>query len=94
MILVLAIIVTVSGMSLAYAEGGNNIDSNKFNGQDSGVKSLSDYRGNMMSLMGDGVQSDDDMNKMIELMKENGFTDEANAMKNRDFNTMKNLMAN
>jgi hypothetical protein len=34
------------------------------------------------------------MNKMIELMKENGFTDEANAMKNRDFNTMKNLMAN
>jgi len=58
------------------------------------VKSSSNYRGTMMSMMGSGEQSDDNINKMIELMKENGFNDEANAMENRDFNAMKNLMSN
>ena len=31
---------------------------------------------------------------MIEIMKENGFADEANAMANRDFDAMNKLMTN
>ncbi|AQS05741.1 hypothetical protein [Clostridium beijerinckii] len=95
MILALAGILTVSGISLAYAADKNNTRFNKFNGQminvqNGEVKSSSNYRGTMMSMMGSGAQSDDNINKMIELMKENGFNDEANAMENRDFNAMKN----
>lgn len=95
-ILALAGILAVSGMSLAYAANNNNTGSNKFYGQMMNVqngegKSSSNYRG---SMMGNGNQSDDNINKMIELMNENGFTDEANAMENRDFNAMKNLMSN
>ncbi|NOW83206.1 tRNA A37 N6-isopentenylltransferase MiaA [Clostridium beijerinckii] len=99
MILALAGILTVSGISLAYAADKNNTRFNKFNGQmmnvqNGEVKSSSNYRGTMMRMMGSGAQSDDNINKMIELMKENGFNDEANAMENRDFDAMKNLMSN
>ena len=41
-----------------------------------------------------GAHSNDNYNKMIKIMKENGFADEANAMENKDFDTMKKLMTN
>ncbi|NRT77885.1 hypothetical protein [Clostridium beijerinckii] len=78
-ILVLSGILTVSDVSLAYAANRNDIG-------------LNNYSGKMMSMMGLGVQSSDDINKAISIMKENGFTDEAKAMENRDFNSMKELM--
>lgn len=81
MILVLAVIITVSGMSLAYAANRDDTSSDKFNGQ-------------MMGMIGSGAQSNDNFNKMIQLMKENGFADEANAMENRDFDAIKKLMTN
>ena len=64
------------------------------NVQNDGVKSASNYRGTMMSRIGAGAQSQDNINKMIELMKANGFPDEAKAMENRDFKAMQKLMAN
>lgn len=96
MILVLAGILAVSGMSFAYAASKNNIDSDNSNGQmmsmqNNNVKLASDFR---TTMMGSGVQSRDNYNKMIELMKENGFTDEANAMENKDFDAMKKIMKN
>lgn len=99
MILVLAGIITVSGMSLAYAAGRNDIGSDNVNGQitsinNNDVESSSNNRGTMMEMMKSGALSDDNFNKMIELMKENGFTDEANVMENRDFDAMKKLMTN
>lgn len=98
-ILTLAGILAVGGMSLAYAANNNNTGFNKFYGQMMNVqngegKLSANYRGSMMSMMGNGNQSDDNINKIIELMKENGFTDEANAMENKDFDAMKKLMAN
>ncbi|MVX62106.1 hypothetical protein GKZ28_00125 [Clostridium chromiireducens] len=80
-VLALAGIITISGVSLAYAENRNDIG-------------LNNYNGKMMRMMGSGVQSSDDINKMIDIMNENGFTDEANAMRNGDINTMKKLMTN
>lgn len=80
-VLALAGIITISSVSLAYAANRNDIG-------------LNNYNGKMMSMIGFGVQSSDNINKMIEIMKENGFIDEANAMENRDFNTMKKLMTN
>ena len=50
---------------------------------------LNNYSGKMMSMMWYGSQSSDDINKMIDIMKKNGFTDEAKAMENRDFNSLK-----
>lgn len=93
-VLVLAGLLTVSGVSLAYAAGNNSTDSNKFNGQMMNVQNSENYRGSMMSSTWDGNQSYGNSNKMIELMKENGFTDEANAMENGDFNAMNKLMTN
>lgn len=80
-VLALAGIITISSVSLAYAANRND-------------KGLNNYNGKMMSMMGSGAQSDDDINKMIDIMKENGFTDEARAMENRDVNAMKKLMNN
>ena len=99
MILSLAGILALSGMSLAYAAGSNNTVYDKFNGpmmnaQNLEGKSSDSYRGTMMGRMGYGAQSEENINKMIELMKENGFTEQAKAMENKDFNAMKQLMAN
>lgn len=99
MILSLAGVLALSGISIAYAAGSNNTFSNKFNRpmmnlQNGEGESLSNYKGTMMSMMGYGAKSEENMNKMIKLMKENGFIDQANAMENKDFNTMKKLMAN
>jgi len=80
-VLALAGIITISGVSLAYAANRNDID-------------LNNYNGKMVGMMGSGVQSSDDINKMIDIMKENGFTDEAMAMENRDVDAMKKLMNN
>jgi hypothetical protein len=99
MILVLAGILTVSGISFAYAASRNDSDSTNFPGQmmstqNNDAKSSPDYRAPMMGMMGAGVQSGDNYNKMIEIMKENGFANEAKAMENKDFDAMKKLMNN
>jgi tRNA A37 N6-isopentenylltransferase MiaA len=98
-ILILAGILAVSGISLVYGASINNAGLNNLKGQIMSVqsndaKSSSNYRATMMGTQDSGVQSNDNFNKMIEIMKENGFTDEANAMENRDFDTMKKLIAN
>ncbi|MFW2488099.1 hypothetical protein ACN077_05905 [Clostridium chromiireducens] len=80
-LLALAGTITISSVSLAYAANRNDIG-------------LNNYNGKMMSMMGAGVQSSDDVNKMIDIMKENGYTDEARAMENRDVDAMKKLMNN
>ncbi len=104
MVLALAGILTVSGVSLAYAASRNDTSFNNMNRQmmstqmmstqNSDVKSSSNYRTTMMGNAGSGAQSNDNYNKMIEIMKENGFADEANAMVNRDFDAMNKLMTN
>lgn len=99
MVLALAGILTVSGVSLAYAASRNNTSFNNMNRQmmsiqNSDVKSSSNYRATMMGNAGSGAQSNGNYNKMIEIMKENGFADEANAMENRDFDAMNKLMTN
>lgn len=98
-VLILAGILAISGMSLAYGASAYNTGLNNLNGQmmsvqSNNVKSSSNYMAAMMGTGDSGAQSNDNYNKMIEIMKDNGFTDEANAMENRDFNTMKKLMAN
>lgn len=80
-VLALAGIITISSVSLAYAANRNDIG-------------LNNYNGKMMSMMESRVQSSDDFNKMIDIMKKNGFTDEARAMENRDVDAMRKLMNN
>jgi tRNA A37 N6-isopentenylltransferase MiaA len=99
MVLALAGILTVSGASFAYGASRNNTSFDNFKGQmmsvqNSDVKSSSNYRTTMMVNAGSGAQSNDNYNKMIEIMKDNGFADEANAMTNRDFDAMNKLMTN
>lgn len=99
-ILVLAGILAVSSMSLAYGASVNGTSLNNFKGQmmrvqsNDGAVSPNHMAATMMGRGNYGAQSNDNYNKMIQIMKENGFMDEANAMENRDFNTMSKLMAN
>lgn len=98
-VLILAGILAVSGMSLAYGASVNNTGLNNLKGQmmsaqSNDVKSSSNYTSTMMGTEDSGVQSNDNFNKMIDIMKENGFTEEANAMENKDFNAMNKLMTN
>lgn len=99
MVLALAGILTVSGASFAYGASANNTGLNNFKGQMMSVQrndvtSSSNYMATMMGTRNSGAQSNDNNNKMIEIMKENGFADEANAMANRDFDAMNKLMTN
>ncbi|MGH4140306.1 hypothetical protein [Clostridium sp.] len=100
MVIIIAGILTVGGISVAYATGRNNLTNNDFNrpimsSQNSNNKSSYNYRSYMM---GDGnaigVQSNVSNEDMIKIMKDNGFSDEAKAMGNRDFSSMSNLMNN
>lgn len=99
MVLIIASVLTVGAISVAYATGRNDASFNNFSRpmmsiQNSEFKSSYNNRGTMMGIQNAGIQSNDSFNNMIELMKDNGFNDEANAMANRDFDAMNKFMTN
>ena len=99
MVLIIASILTVGGISVAYATSRNDVNSNGFNRpmmgtQNNNNKSSYNSRSSMMGGQNAGVQSNSSYNDMIKIMKDNGFSDEAKAMENRDFDSMNNLMNN
>ena len=98
-VLIIASILTVGGISVAYATSRNDVNSNDFNRpmmgtQDNNNKSSYNSRSSMMGDQNAGVQSNSSYNDMIKIMKDNGFSDEAKAMENKDFDSMNNLMNN
>lgn len=97
MVLIIAGILTVGGISIAYATGKNNSTFNDFNrpmmsSQNNDNKSSYNYSRSMMGDQNEGIQSNGSYKDMIKIMKDNGFNDEAIAMENRDFGSMNNLM--
>jgi hypothetical protein len=100
MVIIIAGILTVGGISVAYATGINNSTNNDFNipimsSQNSNNKSSYNYSKSMTADDNAiGVQSNGSYEDMIKIMKDNGFSDEAKAMENRDFSSMGNLMNN
>jgi hypothetical protein len=90
MTLVLAGALTLGGITVAYATTRSNTTLNNFNRSMMGTQ-------NGGSMMGSGnvnLQSNDKYNDMIKLMKTNGFSEQARAMENRDFEAMNEFMAN
>ena len=78
MTLIIAGVLTVGGISVAYAASRTDASFNDFNRP-------------MMSTQNSGTQSNDSFNK---IMKDNGFNDEAIAMENGEFDAMNKLMTN
>ena len=79
-ILIIAGILTVGGISVAYA-------SNK-------TDTLNDSNMSMMGTQKSGTQSNNTYNNMIKIMKDSGFSNEATAMNNGNSDTMNKLMTN
>jgi len=97
MVLIIAGILTVGGISVAYATGENNSTFNDFSRSMMSSQNNNKSYNSRRPMMGDqnaGVQSNSSYNYMIKIMKDNGFSDEAKAMENRDFDSMNNLMNN
>ena len=99
MILIIAGILTLGGISVAYATSGNdasfnNIGRTMMGTQSSGTQSPYNNNRAMMGAQNAGAQSNSNFNNMIKIMQDNGFNDEANAMKNRDFGAMNKFMTN
>ena len=74
MVLALAGILTVSGISFAYGASRNDTSFNNMNRQmmsmqNNDVKSSSNYRTTMMGNAGSGAQSNDNYNQMITIIK-------------------------
>jgi len=97
--LTIAAVLTVGGISVAYATGRNDASFNNSNSnrsmmgtQNSGFNSSYNYSGTMMGYQNSSIQSNNSFNDMIEIMKNNGFTDIAEAMENRDYDTMDKFM--
>ena len=90
MTLVIAGVLTVGGITVAYATTRSNTALNNFNRPMMGTQ-------NGRSMMGSGnasLQSNDRHSEMIKLMEANGFSEQAKAMENRDFEAMNEFMAN
>ncbi|GAA0730159.1 hypothetical protein GCM10008905_31110 [Clostridium malenominatum] len=79
LVIVATAILTIGAVTAVYAKENNN--SNKFA-----------FRGSMMSQ--NNINKNNTYNSMIDLMKDNGFEDQAKAMENRDFDSMNNFMNN
>lgn len=79
--LIIAGILTVGGISVAYASTRSNTTFNNTNRQMMGAGTASS-------------QTNDRYNDMIKVMEANGFNDQANAMANRDFDAMNEFMGN
>ncbi|MGV8980850.1 hypothetical protein [Clostridium sp.] len=96
-VLIIASILTVGGISVAYATNRNDVIANNFNRQLMGTQNNNRSYNSGSSMMGDqnvGEKSKNGYNDMIKIMKNNGFSDEAKAMENGDFDTMNNFMNN
>ena len=81
LVLIISGVLVVGSISIAYAKGRNNISSDNSNRA-------------MMSTQNIGSQSNDSFNNMIKIMQDNGFTDAAKAMQNRDYDAMNKFMNN
>lgn len=81
LVLVISGVLVVGSISIAYAQGRNNISSDNSSRP-------------MMSAQNTGSQSNDRFNNMIKIMQDNGFSDEAKAMQNRDYDAMNKFMNN
>ena len=81
MTLIIAGVLTVGGISVAYAASRTD-------------ESFNDFNRPMMGTQNSGTQSNDSFNKMMKIMKDNGFNDEAIAMGNGEFDAMNKLMTN
>ena len=81
MILIISVILIIGGISVAYASGRND-------------KSFNNISKPMMGTQNGGIQTNDNFNNMIRIMKDNGFNDEAIAMNNKDFDNMDKLTTN
>jgi alpha-acetolactate decarboxylase len=75
MILMATAVLAIGGISVVYAQGRNDINSNKSN-----EKVSYKYTSNF--------------NDMEEIMRENGFSDAAKSMENKDFDSMNKFMNN
>ena len=81
MTLTIAGMLTLGGISVAYATGRNDARFNNINRP-------------MMGAQNSGFQSNDSFNDMINIMKNNGFNEQARAMENGDFDNMQKFMLN
>lgn len=98
-VLIIASILTIGGITVAYATSRNDVTSNDFNRPMMGTQNNNNNKSynSRSSMMGDQnarVQLNSSYNDMIKIMRDNGFSDEAKAMENRDFDSMNNLMNN
>ncbi len=98
MTLIIAGILTVGGISAAYAVGRNDTTLNGFNTpmmstQTSDSKSSYNSR-TMMGTQNSGTQSNVSFNNMVRIMKDNGLNDEATAIQNRNSEAINKLMTN
>lgn len=82
LVIMIIAILAVGVMTVAYAKGNNNINNVGFG------------RGMMYKNNINNTNNTDVYNKMIDLMKENGFEEGAKAMENRDYKAMNNFMNN
>lgn len=97
--LVIAGVLTIGGITVAYATNSNDTTFSDFSKpimgtQNSVNKSSSNYSSTMMGDRNTEVQPNGSYNDMIKTMKDNGFNDEAKAMENSDFDAMNKLMTN
>lgn len=74
-VLMTTAILAIGGISVAYAQGKDYVNSNKAN------ENLN-------------YQNTSDFSNMTKIMRENGFSDAAKAMENKDFDSMNNFMNN
>ena len=99
MVLIVAGILTVGGISVAYATSRTDTSLNESNKtmmstQSNDTKSSYNYGSSMMDVKTTGVKSNYSYKDMLKIMQDNGFSDEAKAMENKDFDSMNNLMTN
>ena len=80
-VLIVSGVLVVGSISIAYAKVRNNIIS------DNSSRTA-------ISAQNTGYQSSDSFNNMIKIMQDNGFSDEAKAMQNRDYDAMNKFMNN
>jgi hypothetical protein len=98
-VLVIAGILTVGGVSVAYATVKNDTTFDNFkrpmiNSQNNDDKSSYNNANSMMGDQNDGAQSNGSYNDMIKIMNDNGFSDGAKAIETRDFDAMNDIMNN
>jgi len=97
MVLIIAGILTVGGISVVYAASRSGTTLNGANRPMMGAQYSNNKTSNRGSMMGGqnlGIQSNASYKDMIKIMKDNGFSEAAIAMENRDFAGMNNFMKN